>query len=120
MDMTNLHRSPPMNQSKTDLGIVNESQLLRFGIIALLLPFRRKPTDAERHRLRENSAFLFFSEWVPRPVMLLQRGAIRRWCGRGVPPRTAQSRNQRHRYSEATHSTEDFEKASVQGSSAVR
>jgi hypothetical protein len=32
MDMTNLHRSPPMNQSKTDLGIVNESQLLRFGI----------------------------------------------------------------------------------------
>jgi hypothetical protein len=34
MDMTNLHRSPPMNQSKTDLGIVNESQLLRFGITA--------------------------------------------------------------------------------------
>jgi hypothetical protein len=32
--MTNLHRSPPMNQSKTDLGIVNESQLLRFGINA--------------------------------------------------------------------------------------
>src|ERR1700683_944662 len=32
--MTNLHRSPPMNQSKTDLGIVNESQLLRFGIRA--------------------------------------------------------------------------------------
>src|SRR5450631_65416 len=32
MDMTNLHRSPPMNQSKTDLGIVNESQLLRSGI----------------------------------------------------------------------------------------
>src|ERR1700678_3185466 len=30
--MTNLHRSPPMNQSNTDLGIVNESQLLRFGI----------------------------------------------------------------------------------------
>jgi hypothetical protein len=32
MDMTNLHRSPPMNQSETDLGIVNESKLLRFGI----------------------------------------------------------------------------------------
>jgi hypothetical protein len=32
MDMTNLHRSPPMNQSETDLGIVDESQLLRFGI----------------------------------------------------------------------------------------
>jgi putative ABC transport system substrate-binding protein len=32
--MTNLHRSPPMNQSKTDLGTVNESQLLRFGIIS--------------------------------------------------------------------------------------
>src|SRR5258705_5805137 len=30
--MTNLHRSPPMNQSETDLGIVNESQLLGFGI----------------------------------------------------------------------------------------
>src|SRR5664279_5044853 len=34
MDMTNLHRSSPMNQSKTDLGIVNESQFLRFGIIS--------------------------------------------------------------------------------------
>src|ERR1039457_1114075 len=34
IDMTNLHRSPPMNQSETDLGIVNESQLLRFGIRA--------------------------------------------------------------------------------------
>src|ERR1700729_2016957 len=30
--MTNLHRSSPLNQSKIDLGIVNESQLLRFGI----------------------------------------------------------------------------------------
>jgi hypothetical protein len=30
--MTNLLRSPSMNQSKTDLGIVNESQLLGFGI----------------------------------------------------------------------------------------
>jgi hypothetical protein len=30
--MTNLHRSPPVNQSETDLGIVNESQLLGFGI----------------------------------------------------------------------------------------
>jgi hypothetical protein len=41
MDMTNLHRSPPMNQSETDLGIVNESQLLGFGISS----FRRKPRD---------------------------------------------------------------------------
>jgi pimeloyl-ACP methyl ester carboxylesterase len=32
MDMTNLHRSPPMNQSKIDSGIVNESLSLRFGI----------------------------------------------------------------------------------------
>src|SRR5664279_3074518 len=32
IDMTNLHRSPPVNQSETDLGIVNESQLLGFGI----------------------------------------------------------------------------------------
>src|SRR5450631_3907529 len=32
IDMTNLHRSPPVNRSETDLGIVNESQLLRFGI----------------------------------------------------------------------------------------
>jgi hypothetical protein len=30
--ITNLHRSPPMNQSETDLGIVNESQLLRLDI----------------------------------------------------------------------------------------
>src|ERR1700722_11129908 len=30
--MTNLHRSSRLNQSKIDLGIVNESQLLRFGI----------------------------------------------------------------------------------------
>jgi hypothetical protein len=30
--MTNLHCSPSMNQSKTDLGIVNESLFLRFGI----------------------------------------------------------------------------------------
>src|ERR1700678_3541893 len=37
--MTNLHRSPPMNQSKTDLRIVNESQLLRFGINHLLDDF---------------------------------------------------------------------------------
>src|ERR1700722_17566777 len=34
--MTNLHRSSPLNQSKIDLGIVNESQLLRFGIIPSL------------------------------------------------------------------------------------
>jgi hypothetical protein len=32
IDMTNLHRSLPLNQSKTDSGIVNESQLMRFGI----------------------------------------------------------------------------------------
>jgi hypothetical protein len=37
IDMTNLHRSPPMNQSETDLGIVNESQLLGFGIRRALL-----------------------------------------------------------------------------------
>jgi len=37
--MTNLHRSPPLNQSKIDLGIVNESQLLRFGMRDLLRPF---------------------------------------------------------------------------------
>src|SRR5664279_5684777 len=37
IDMTNLHRSPPMNQSETDLGIVNESQLLRFGISPQML-----------------------------------------------------------------------------------
>jgi hypothetical protein len=38
MDMTNLHRSPPMNQSETDLGIVDESQLLRFGITSVKSP----------------------------------------------------------------------------------
>jgi hypothetical protein len=37
--MTNLHRSPPMNQSETDLGIVNESQLLKFGITAMACTF---------------------------------------------------------------------------------
>src|SRR5260370_30477653 len=37
--MTNLHRSPPMNQSETDLGIVNESQLLGFGISLLPIHF---------------------------------------------------------------------------------
>jgi hypothetical protein len=36
--MTNLHRSPPVNQSKTDLGIVNESQLLGFGITPSFWP----------------------------------------------------------------------------------
>ena len=30
--MKSLHPSPPLDQSETDLGIVNESQLLRFGI----------------------------------------------------------------------------------------
>src|SRR5258705_7213669 len=51
--MTNLHRSPPMNQSETDLGIANESQLLGFGInrqsprgasrVPAWLPFRALP-----------------------------------------------------------------------------
>src|SRR5450756_2624603 len=43
IDMTNLHRSSPMNQSKTDLGIVNESKLRRFGI--------RGPGSALIHKL---------------------------------------------------------------------
>src|SRR5260370_13927120 len=47
--MTNLHRSPPMNQSETDLGIVNESQLLGFGIIR----FRGRLSD---HRLAHDAA----------------------------------------------------------------
>src|SRR5476649_406650 len=41
IDMTNLHRSPPMNQSETDLGIVNESQLLRFGMSPFKIRRRR-------------------------------------------------------------------------------
>src|SRR5664279_5477750 len=45
--MTNLHRSPPMNQSKTDLGIVNESQFLRLGIRVGLSHFAKRD-DAER------------------------------------------------------------------------
>src|SRR5260370_40508524 len=40
--MTNLHRSPPMNQSETDLGIANESQLLGFGI-------RHRPARLDRY-----------------------------------------------------------------------
>jgi hypothetical protein len=43
--MTNLHRSPPLNQSKIDLGIVNESQLLRFGINLTDQPYRRPHFD---------------------------------------------------------------------------
>jgi hypothetical protein len=39
--MTNLLRSPPKNQSKTDLGIVNESQLLGLGIRHLALCFNK-------------------------------------------------------------------------------
>src|ERR1700723_1393700 len=45
--MTNLHRSPPMNQSKTDLGIVNESQLLRFGIRRVKTENARRIAEAE-------------------------------------------------------------------------
>src|SRR6202048_2167818 len=43
IDMTNLHRSPPMNQSETDLGIVNESQFLRFGIMSMENPLWGAP-----------------------------------------------------------------------------
>ncbi|MGA7718680.1 MAG: hypothetical protein WCB33_22520, partial [Bradyrhizobium sp.] len=50
--MTNLHRSPPMNQSKTDLGIVNESQLLRFGIRASSCVFKRQEIDDRKSESR--------------------------------------------------------------------
>src|ERR1035437_5917485 len=48
--MTNLHRSPPMNQSKTDLGIVNESQLLRLGIRACRRWRGPEPPQRRHHR----------------------------------------------------------------------
>jgi len=54
--MTNLHRSPPMNQSETDLGIANESQLLGFGI--RLLSSR---TEIDVNRL---VALKFLGHWV--------------------------------------------------------
>ena len=65
---------------------------------------------------RENFTSLLFGEWMSRPV---QRGCDK--AGRAEecllePLRAATSA---HRYSEAI-SVEDFEKASVQGSSAVR
>ncbi|MFH1340582.1 MAG: hypothetical protein ABIL01_05105 [Pseudomonadota bacterium] len=46
MDMTNLHRSPPMNQSKTDLEIADESQLMRFGIRRAITLSRMLPSSA--------------------------------------------------------------------------
>lgn len=36
-----------MNQSKTDLGIVNESQLLRFGIRRIKAMIGNRPIDIE-------------------------------------------------------------------------
>src|SRR5450432_4297486 len=50
MVMTNLHRSPPVNQSRTDLEIVNESQLPRLGI--------RLRTDNSGNRLSPSGSSL--------------------------------------------------------------
>jgi hypothetical protein len=51
IDMTNLHRSSPVNQSKTDLGIVNESQLPRFGIThSMISGFQYSPGGLMGHR----------------------------------------------------------------------
>jgi hypothetical protein len=52
--MTNLHRSPPLNQSKIDLGIVNESQLLRLGIRQAIVNYNEalKGLDNKREVVR--------------------------------------------------------------------
>src|SRR5450755_894740 len=88
MDMTNLHRSPPMNQSKTDLGIVNESQLLRFGI---------NPDTANARRSALKLETLFGSGPVGSPFVYAldapndeRRTKLRlgrmRWDEKGVEP----------------------------------
>src|SRR5664279_813154 len=61
--MTNLHRSPPMNQSETDLGIVNESQLLRFGIRSPYHPCRHAAA-ARRHSFGDTGG----KGWVQGPI----------------------------------------------------
>src|SRR5450759_5328878 len=65
--MTNLHRSPPVNQSKTDLGIVNESQLPRLGISPFGLKLRRQLNQPNRS----------YSQICRNPKRLFEREEIR-------------------------------------------
>ena len=77
-------------------------------VIALLLPSRRKSTDADSRRARENSVLLSIQADVAAVALL--RGT-RRQGGESVPePFRAEIR------AEAS----GFKKTSVQGSSAVR
>src|ERR1700684_570008 len=62
--MTNLHRSPPMNQSKTDLGIVNESQLLRFGISSPAKPSGRRQGLRSTVAFARSTFLPFFGCWT--------------------------------------------------------
>src|SRR5450759_1499819 len=75
IDMTNLHRSPPMNQSETDLGIVNESQLLRFGIShsqsELTRDLREKLLLDVSHTFRENDKRSEPFDIMPRITIVL-------------------------------------------------
>jgi hypothetical protein len=66
--MTNLHRSPPMNQSKTDLGIVNESQLLRFGIRGSASPIGRGNISMQEYDL-------YLNPQKPAVGLYVQKGA---------------------------------------------
>src|ERR1035437_7819344 len=88
-------------------------QQFLWEVIALLLPSRRKPTDADSRRARENS--------VPLSIQAQRSPYVRgtrRQGGESVPEplRAAISAIPARR----RPTTEDFEKASVQGSSAVR
>src|ERR1019366_2400558 len=65
--MTNLHRSPPMNQSETDLGIVNESQLLRFGMTVYARQLALEPHLQILRRYRRS--LLLRLEYARRPTL---------------------------------------------------
>ena len=85
-------------------------------VIALLLPSRRKPTDADSRRAHENSVPLLSIQADVASVAVLARDKTPGGESAPEPPSAATSA---HRYSEAI-SVADFEKASAQGSSAVR
>src|SRR5450756_1856342 len=68
--MTNLHRSPPVNQSKTDLGIVNESQLPRLVLDIAKSVFQVHGVDAAgqvviRRQLKRRYVLAFFEKLPP-------------------------------------------------------
>ena len=84
-------------------------------VIALLLPSRRKPTDADSRRARENSVPLSIRSDVA-AVAQLARDETPGGESLSEPLRAAISAIPARR----RPTPEDFEKASVQGPSAVR